>query len=284
MKDLISYYLNIGFQKFIFGDNNLPDQEKLTDVIQDYINNGTVDIFENFGSPISQSEFFEYIYEKYKTKCEWISFFDIDEYLRMNSEDNKIISIKEYLSNPLFSKCDAICINWLIYPDNNLIYYDNRSVQERFTSPNYNDIDNTFVKTIVRGNLNKQVFYPGESNHVPDKRVIICNSMGKRLKYHDYFSVKPPVFKYAYLMHYNTKTAEEYVKKIKRGANRNGVYSVEERIERFFTHNNLTEEKLYFFEKAFNRTFDKFHKIMNSYNKINLNIIRNYALLWFLFL
>ena len=242
VRDLISYYLNIGFEKFISGDNNFPDGEKLSDVIQDYIKNGTVDIVEIFGSPMSQSEFFNNIYEKYKTTCAWISFFDFDEYLRIHSEDNhNPISIKQYLSNPIFNSCESIGINWLIYSDNNLLHYDNRSVLERFTSPNYNDVDNKFVKSIIRGNLNKIIFTPNESSHVPEKRVLICNSMGKRLKYHDRFSVKPPLFKSAYLMHYNTKTVEEYVKKIRRGNNRNFAYNVEERIERFFSHGIFTD-------------------------------------------
>ena len=102
--------------------------------------------------------------------------------------------------------CGKIGINWLIYSDNNLLFYDNRTVLERFTSPNYNDVDNKFVKSIIRGNLNKKLFLPGTSSHVPEKRVIICNSEGKRLKYHDRFSVKPPLFKSAYLMHYNTNS------------------------------------------------------------------------------
>ena len=58
IRDLISYYLSIGFEKFIFGDNNFPNVEKISDVTQDYINNGTVDIINAFGSSISQSEFF----------------------------------------------------------------------------------------------------------------------------------------------------------------------------------------------------------------------------------
>ena len=283
VRDLISYYLGIGFQKFILGDNNLPDQEKLTDVIQDYINNGTVDMFEIFGSAIGQGEFFQFVYEKYKTKCEWISFFDIDEYLKMYSVDNKTINIKEYLNNPVFSQCETISINWLIYSDNNLLYYDNRSVLERFTAPNYDDIDNTFVKSIVRGNLNKVIFYPGKSNHFPDKRIIRCNSNGRRLKFHDYYSVKPPVFKYAYLMHYNTKTVEEYVKKIKRGANRNGAYDINERIYRFFTHNMFTEEKLNLFEKAFNRTFDEFHHHDQDHDFCKNVSIKNIWLFLFIF-
>jgi hypothetical protein len=43
VRELIEYYLNLGVEKFILGDNNDPNTEKLSDVIQDYINDGTVD-------------------------------------------------------------------------------------------------------------------------------------------------------------------------------------------------------------------------------------------------
>jgi hypothetical protein len=34
-RQLISYYLNLGVEKFVFGDNNDPNTEKLSDVLQD---------------------------------------------------------------------------------------------------------------------------------------------------------------------------------------------------------------------------------------------------------
>ena len=58
IRDLISYYLSIGFEKFIIGDNNFPNIEKLSDVTQDYINKGILDIIEFFGSSKSQEEFY----------------------------------------------------------------------------------------------------------------------------------------------------------------------------------------------------------------------------------
>ena len=61
IRDLIAYYLSIGFEKFILGDNNFPNIEKISDVTKDYINNGTLDIIEVFGSSISQPEFYEII-------------------------------------------------------------------------------------------------------------------------------------------------------------------------------------------------------------------------------
>ena len=48
-RELISYYMSIGVDKFVFIDNNLPDTEKFSDVLQDYIKNGTVDIIEMIG-------------------------------------------------------------------------------------------------------------------------------------------------------------------------------------------------------------------------------------------
>ena len=66
-----------------------------------------------------------------------MAFFDFDEYLVMHFLEGKKIKLKEYLSNPIFDKCEAIEINWLIYTDNGLIHYDNRTLIERFTEPNY---------------------------------------------------------------------------------------------------------------------------------------------------
>ena len=266
IRDLIAYYLDIGFDKFIIGDNNYPNVEKLSDVTQDYIKSGILDIIEVFGTYFPLNEFFGIIYEKYKSKCAWISFFDGDEYLRMHSGDNKLISIKQYLSNPVFKKCESISINWLIYSDNNLLYYDNRSIYERFTSPLYKHRENRLVKSIVRGNLNKLVFTKDSSNHIPNKKLHICNSRGKIIKRYSIY-VYPPLVKYTYLMHYTTKTAEEFIKKIKRGRRINVPYNITERIKKFFFINNYTEEKLKMFEKAFNTTFPQFHNF-NDYIKI----------------
>ena len=274
IRDLISYYLQLGFEKFILVDNNYPNVEKLSDVLNDYINNNTVDIIEFYGSSIPQCNLYEIIYEKYKTKCSWISFFDLDEYLTMRSEDKRQIKIREYLSNPIFKKCESISINWLIYTDNNLLFYENRSVVERFTSPNYKTSENRVVKSIVRGNLNKIVFYPFTQHHVPDKRLHICNSLGKIIRRYNRLNVKIPLLKYTYLMHYSTKTAEEYINKLKRGEYGNREYNIIDRINKFFEYNNYTEEKLKMFAKAFNKTFNKIRYQTNKHIIIDSNMIK----------
>ena len=252
--ELISYYSKLGIEKFIFGDNNLNGTEKLSDVLQVYIDKGIVDIFELFGSSMGQAEFNQFIYEKYKTKCNWFLFFDFDEYLEVHFENNVPLVLQDFLTNKTFDKCETILFNWLMYTDNDLIYYDNRPMIERFTSANYEDFGNTYVKSIVRGGLNKTIFYPKKSSHVPDKNIVICNSIGTILTQYNPFNIRPPIYKYGCLKHFATKSAEEHVQKTKRGTNRNIPYNIEDRIKLYFRINKFSKEKLKYFEKAFNRS------------------------------
>ena len=61
-------------------------------------------------------------------------------------------------------------------------------------------------------------------------------------------------------MHFNTRTAEEYVNKISRGFLRGRKFGIDRRIKEFFYRNKFTEEKLNLFETRLNMTFEKFHK------------------------
>ena len=78
-------------------------------------------------------------------------------------ENNKSLALNEFLTNPIFNNCEAILFNWLIYSDNDLVYYDNRSLIEKFTEPYFGCRDNMLVKPIVRGGLNKIKIYPNSS-------------------------------------------------------------------------------------------------------------------------
>ena len=266
-RELIEYYRGIGVEKFVFGDNNLPNTEKLSDVLEDYIKEGLVDILEIFGSTIGQGEFYGVMYDKYKKKCKWLTFFDFDEYLKMFSEDGKNIGIYEYLSNKKFDKCETVVVNWVMYGDNDLIYSDNRTTLERFSAaPLFNYTYNYYVKPIVRGDLNKQIFTVNKSHHTPNLEVITCDSMGniqKNLKE----AIKPPQHKYAYLMHFNTRSTEEYVEKCKRGYPGKRAADVFTKVKLYFLMNRFTEEKLQYFEKSFQRSFNSIRKIYNKAKK-----------------
>ena len=258
VREIIDYYTKLGVDKFIIADNNLENTEKFSDVIQDYIDSGLVKIIELFGSAMGQAEFYQIIYEKYRNKCNWFLLFDFDEFLEVHFENNQSLTLNEFLTNEIFDKCEAILFNWLLYGDNELIYYDNRSVIERFKEPYYQTRANSFVKSILRGGLNKTVFIPRKSSHVPERGVNICDSKGRIREYYNPFNVYPPVFDYGYLKHFTTKTAEEYCDKIIRGTNTNLPYDLPERVQYFFSVNRFSEEKLKIFENKFNRTFNPF--------------------------
>ena len=271
VRELVDYYNHLGVEKFVFADNNLPNTEKFSDVLQDYIDKGLVDIIDIIGKPYNQGEFYGILYEKYKYKCEWLIFFDFDEYLVMHFEENKKISLHEYLSSPLFKNCQAIKINWLMYTDNDLVYYDNRTLVERFTKPLYSHRANRFVKSIVRGNISEPVFIPNKTHHSPNGKLNLCDSMGKSVRYTTDF-LTPPRFKYAFLMHFNTRTAEEYVEKMRRGhANYRPYGHIDKRVDMFFEINKFTQEKLKIFEEKFNRTFPKYHN-KKYYNETTFKI------------
>ena len=255
VRELIAYYMSIGVDKFVFADNNLPNTEKLSDVLQDYIHNKTVDIIEIFGDSYGQN-YYNNLYENYRTRCRWLSFFDFDEYLVMHFNESRNITVQEFLTNPLFENCDAIEFNWLMYTDNNLIYYDNRTLLERFTEPNYENYANRFVKSIVRGNLNTPIFTT--SIHQIDTNFRLCNSLGEPAQFYP-DCIIPPRFQYAYLIHFNTKSAEEYAKKIVRGYPQGHHETPSEKVKLFFKHNKFSKEKLKVFEDFFNMTFDSYH-------------------------
>ena len=172
LRELIDYYSKLGVERFILGDNNIKNTEKFSDVIQDYIDSGLVEIIELFDSSMGQAELYQITYEKYRNKCQWFLLFDLDEYLVVYFEKDKSLTLKEFLPNEIFNKCEAIEFNWVIYGDNELIHYDKRPLVERFTEPYFESKANIYVKSILRGGLNKTVFVPKKIKSCTRKR---CN-------------------------------------------------------------------------------------------------------------
>ena len=256
IRELIEYYKKLGINKFYIGDNNSINDERLSDVLKDYISKGYIEIIDIRGKNISQDYFFLYTFDLYKSKCKWMIYFDIDEYLEFV---NKSKTINEYLSEDRFKKCEVIKINWLMFNDNNLIYYDNRTLQERFTEPNYYKNDIRTVKSIVRGNCTRNPWINHPGPHEPSKGLKSCNSIGQFSSYNA-GKIYPPVFKYCYIKHYSIKSTEEFGYKIKNGYYGGRKFNIENRVNYYFKVNKFSEEKLSLLEKLFNKTFPWFHK------------------------
>ena len=96
----------------------------------------------------------------------------MDEFLHIDNDENA----KNYFFNNRFDKCEIILFNWLMYNDNDLIRYDNRSLKVRFPNPKSKFSQ---VKSFVRGN-NEKLAIP--TTHIAGINVYnFCNSNGEKV-------------------------------------------------------------------------------------------------------
>ena len=167
-------------------------------------------------------------------------------------------NIQEFLGEKKFEKCYNIKINWILYSDNDLIYYDNRTVQERFTKPLIKDSENKHIKSTVRGHLKKNYWESMWQPHSSNAIIESCIPTGKKTDAKSPFHT-PPNFEVAYIKHFATKTIEEYISKIKRGRSDFKVtinYDLWKRkLAYFFGRNKKTKKKLDYIKKALNIVF-----------------------------
>ena len=181
-------------------------------------------------------------YQKYNLYYDWLSFFDIDEYLELNPLNLKI---QDFLNSRRFNICQIIKFNWLYYiNNNNSLYYENKPLQQRMTKPLFNLEINKHVKSIVRGNLSKNYWLKAQNPHSSKNNYITCSSSGRIIKSSSLFNI-PFEHKYAYLKHYQMKSFEEYCLKIKRGrlVPEYKIYK-EEMIDKLIKENKNNSEKI----------------------------------------
>jgi len=247
--EFVEHYKKIGYDKIFIYDNNNIGDEKFEDVLSKQISNNFVEIINYRGyrgkrqSP--QLDAFIDCYEKNKNNYDWLSFFDFDEFLELNKSRN----------NKKFKKCANIKINWLMFSDNNLLYYENIPLQKRFTTPLYHDYANIIIKSTIKGNLKFNYWRSMDNPHSSHNYLTACNSMGNITDSTTFYS-SPSNHEYSYLKHYPTKTIEEYCNKIKKGRAdlliKLNNKTLENYFNYFFERNKKTKNKIEYFKKTFN--------------------------------
>ena len=154
IQEFVNHYKNLGYNHIFIYDNNNVDEENFDTVLKKEIEENFVSVVDYRGRNNNRQLFEAYIdcYEKNNKNYDWLSFFDIDEFLELKNSSN----IQELLDNERYKNCQNIKFNWLIYSDNDKLYYENKPVQERFTQPlKENRFFNMHIKSTVRGNLSK---------------------------------------------------------------------------------------------------------------------------------
>lgn len=261
IREFVDYYHSIGITKIFLYDNNNEEAEKFEDAINDYIKSKFVEITNVRGLVSIQIPIFNYCYHKNKNYCDWIGFLDIDEYLYFENSKN----IEDYFLNSKFSKCEVVFFNWIIYNDNNLIKYENRSLINRFVAPKINF---THGKAFVRGNMTNLMM---ATTHIPGINAFqFCNSNGDLIYPNNFFGNKFEKNPKAYIKHYYTKTVEEFCKKINKGDahfNKNHPqynYILKDKLKLFFKLNKMTKEKINILENCLKMNFSNNFSFFNN--------------------
>ena len=252
IKEFLYHYKNLGYNHIFIYDNNDINGESLEEVIKSEIEKGFVTII-NIRGQKKKPQFRVYIdcYGKNNKIYDWLSFFDTDEFLELKP---KGIKIQEFLDNERYHNCQNVKFNWVLYSDNNQLYYVNKPIQERFTKPLFNNSLNNRIKSTVRGNLSSNYWKGAWNPHSGVTNYNSCSSSGKIISKISPFN-EPYDYKYGYLKHYRTKTIEEYIKKVKRGRAAANKINYKRQVERFFLTNKKTKKKLDIFKKEFNISF-----------------------------
>ena len=254
-KEYVEYYINFGVDKIFIYDNNDINDEKFENVLSEYINKKLVEIVNYRGKNKIQMIAINDCYKKNFKKYDWIIFYDMDEFISLNNYKN----IKNFLNEKRFKDCQIIQLNWVMHTDNNLIYYENKTLAERFkeTGKKINGIID--IKSILRGHIKINI----NSVHFLSQKLNNCDGFGKKkiiIGYED----KNPDYKYYYIDHYYTKSTEEFVNKITRGCVAYGVKIRESIIKYYFELNKITYEKIIFIENKTKINLSEYKNKINN--------------------
>lgn len=247
LDEWILYYKNLGINHIYFLDNNEKNdlgQKVLVSNYGDFITYYDLKGFTyaQFNQDI-QKLFYTKIYNEVRQHHDWILFLDVDEFFTIEN-----YTLNDFFGQKCYEDTAEILFNWKCYNDNDLVFYDNRPVQERFTTPyNLYDcytpgiIENEHCKCAI--NCKYELKYLHQIHWAPvngkAKNALgqNCNLCGKQ---------KNIIHTNAYIKHYAVKTLEEFInkriicKRLHCGVKNNDPKYL---IQRFFNVNKHTKEK-----------------------------------------
>ena len=239
--------------------------ENFSIILQDHINNKFVEILNYRGKKAPQLKIYSNCYKNNNKIYDWLIFYDIDEFINLKNYSN----IKYFLNEIKFQKCKSIYLNCIRHTDNDLLYYDNRSLAERFPiirwdSPLYT------LKTILKGNLTRVKF---QTTHWLDRNIKGCDVLGKYIKPNrdvKLYNNDLNISKLYYIDHYCFKSTEEFITKINKG---DGIFGHKDniryhKIKLYFESNKITMNKIIYIEKKTGLNLTNYKLQLNNKSSI----------------
>ena len=245
IREFVEHYEKYGVDKIFLYDNNDIEGEKFDEILRDYIEKGFVEVRDWRGKAKALMQMMNDCYQTNYQIYDWLIFYELDEYIHLSNYTN----VKPFLNLPRFKHCEVIYLNLICHTDNNLIYYDNRSLAERFprTVPKYKKGGYRLeIKSILRGHIpNIEI----TNNHLLSTDLHNCNGYGNKNRYYYKTYSNQNDYKNYYIDHYYSKSTEEFIEKLNKG----DVYLdtlkyVMQRVDKYFTQSEITKEKIDFIE------------------------------------
>ena len=192
---------------------------------------------------------------------DWLIFYDMDEFVFLRNFSN----ITNFLMQKCFDKCERIQLNWFFHTDNSLLYYDNRSLVERFPEKNkeWRGIKSgreEAIKSILRGKINIKI----KDVHTLNPKLIGCDGFGK-IKEIQGIMTNEADYYYYYIDHYWSKSTEEFVNKLSRGDvifGRNLTKHAEYKLDIYFNLSAITLEKINYIENKTKLNLTRFKLLL----------------------
>jgi hypothetical protein len=251
-KEYVDHYKRYKVDKIFLYDNNDLDDETFDDILKEDIKSKFVEIINYRGLNKPQMIAMNDCYKKNYIIYDWIIFYDMDEFIFLRNYS----SIKKFLTESKFDHCDIVQLNWVQHTDNNKLYRENGSLAERFKERGKKIEGLIDIKSMIRGKIKTQITHA----HFLNLELKCCNGFGQKKKFIcDYYD-KNPDYDFYYIDHYYSKSTEEFIYKIKRGSVAYGNKYRDGIIQYYFKLNNITSEKIDYFEKEININLSEFRQ------------------------
>jgi len=215
IREFVEHYKNYGVDKIYLYDNNDINGEHFEEVINDFILDGFVEIFNWRGKSKVIYKIMNECYYKNNKYYDWLVFYELDEFIHLYSYNN----IKSFLNENKFDKCQIIYLNLIVHTDNDRLFYQNESLFERF--PNIypkGKSKSLQVKMIIKGKIKDIKIINTAHSILNDNygHLNICNGFGQPAKLKG-MGTNETDYKYNYIDHFYCKSTEEFVRKLAKG-------------------------------------------------------------------
>ena len=250
INEFVDHYLSLGVDTLFLYDDNIEEKEKFVNALPQ--KDSIVIEYTKDNDIKGQNHAYNHCYSRHKNDYDWFIMIDMDEYLVIKNND----TLKGYLTDHVFDKCDFIKLHWRIPSDNNLLHYENKSLFERFQRPYYTS---NHIKSIIRGHIDNLIYWI-HSPKISPERNVTCDNIGRIINKTNlnFQSIMKVNTDRAYFVHFFFKSTEEFINKYRRGYKDWPHLKVNAFIQNYFKNNKLTIEKVEMFENAFNITLEKY--------------------------